>query len=85
MLQYWFDGPPVDVQVKPHGNSKSTVPLKCNVALTRMYFPRSSILDTLLSTSTRTNSTRVERGGEADVKDSIVELNHSSEFALSLE
>ena len=47
------------------------VPLKCNVALARMYFPRISILDTLLSTSTRTNSTRVERGVEADVKDSI--------------
>ena len=45
--------------------------LKCNVALTHMYFPRISILDTLLSTSTRTNSTRVERGVEADVKDSI--------------
>ena len=48
-----------------------TVPLKCNVALARMYFPRISILNTLLSTSTRTNSTRVERGVEADVKDSI--------------
>ena len=49
----------------------STVPLKCNVALARMYFPRISILDTLLSASTHTNSTRVEQGIEADVKDSI--------------
>ena len=49
----------------------STVPLKCNVTLARMYFPRISILDTLLSTSTRTNSMRVEQGVEADVKDSI--------------
>ena len=49
----------------------TTVPLNCNVALARMYFPRISILDTLLSTGTRTNSTRVERGVEADVKDSI--------------
>ena len=48
-----------------------TVLLKCNVALARMYFPRISILDTLLSTSIRTNSTRVERGVEADVEDSI--------------
>ena len=49
----------------------STVLLKCNVALARMYFPRISILDALLSTSTRTNSTRVEQGVEANVKDSI--------------
>ena len=47
------------------------VPLKCNVALARMCFPRISILDTLLSTSTCTNSMRVEQGVEADVKDSI--------------
>ena len=47
------------------------VPLKFNVALARMYFTRISILDTLLSTSTRINSTRVERGVESDVKDSI--------------
>lgn len=26
MLQYWFDGPQVDFQIKPHGNSKSTTP-----------------------------------------------------------
>ena len=43
-----------------------TVPLKCNVTLARKYFARISILDALLSTSTRTNSTRVE----ADVEDS---------------
>ena len=49
----------------------NTVPLKCNIALARMYFPQISMLDTLLSTSTRTNSTRIERGVEADVKDSI--------------
>ena len=42
-----------------------TVPLKCNVALARKYFARISILDALLSASTRTNSTRVE----ADVED----------------
>ena len=48
-----------------------TVPLKCNVALACLYFPRILILDTLLSTNTRTNSTRVERGVEADVKHSI--------------
>ena len=47
------------------------VPLKCNVALARMYFPRISILDTLLLTGTRTNSTRVEQRVKADVKDSI--------------
>ena len=51
--------------------SYGMVPLECNVALARMYFPRISILDTLLLTSTRTNSTRVKRGVEADVKDSI--------------
>ena len=49
----------------------TTVPLKCNVALAHMYFPRILILDTLLSTSTYTNYMRVERGVEADVKDSI--------------
>ena len=32
MLQYWFDGPPVDVQIKPHGNSKGSTP----------FFPHSS-------------------------------------------
>ena len=26
MLQYWFDGPPVDVQIKPRGNSKGRTP-----------------------------------------------------------
>ena len=26
MLQYWFDGPPVDVLIKPHGNSKGNTP-----------------------------------------------------------
>ena len=26
MLQYWFDGPPVDFQIKPHGNSKRATP-----------------------------------------------------------
>ena len=51
--------------------SYGMVPLECNVALARMYFPRISILDTLLLTSTHTNSTRVKRGVEADVKDSI--------------
>ena len=50
---------------------KYTVLLKCNVALARMYFPRMLILDTPLSTSNRTNSTRVGRGVKADVKDSI--------------
>ena len=45
--------------------------LKCNVVLARMYFPRILILDTLLSTSTHINSTRVERGVKSDVKDSI--------------
>ena len=49
----------------------ATVPLKCNVALARMYFPQISILDTLLSTSARTNSMRVKQGVEADVKDLI--------------
>ena len=62
-----------------------TVPLKCNVTLARMYFPRTSIPDTLLSTNTRTNCMRVERGVESDVETRLVELDHSSEFALSLE
>lgn len=26
ILQYWFDGPPVEVQIKPHRNSKSSMP-----------------------------------------------------------
>ena len=26
MLQNWFDGPPVDVLIKPHGNSKGNTP-----------------------------------------------------------
>ena len=26
MIQYWFDGPPVDIKVKPHGNSRSAQP-----------------------------------------------------------
>ena len=52
-------------------NFIATVLLNCNVALTCIYFPRISILDTLLSTGTHTNSTRVERGVEADVKDLI--------------
>ena len=26
MLQYWFDGPPIDVQIKPHGNSRGSTP-----------------------------------------------------------
>ena len=26
MLQYWFDGPPVDFQIKSHGNSKCATP-----------------------------------------------------------
>ena len=64
----------------------TTVPLKCNVALARQYFPQVSILDPLLSTSTHTNSTRVKRGVKADVEDSIG-LTRLLEgvFALSLE
>ena len=26
MVQYWFDGPPVEVKVKPHGNSQTSLP-----------------------------------------------------------
>ena len=64
----------------------ATVPLKCNVALACMYLPRILILDTLLSTSTRTNSVTVKRGVEADVKD-LIGLNSIARgsFALSLE
>ena len=43
-----------------------TVPLKCNVTLARKYFAQISLLNALLSISTRTNSMRVE----ADVEDS---------------
>ncbi len=26
LLQYYFDGPEIDIQIKPHGNSKSSSP-----------------------------------------------------------
>jgi len=26
MVQYWFDGPPVEVKVKPHRNSQTSLP-----------------------------------------------------------
>ena len=26
MVQYWFDGPPVEVKVKPHGNARTNLP-----------------------------------------------------------
>ena len=48
-----------------------TVPLKCNIAFARQYFPQILILNVLLSTSTCTNSIRVKQGVEADVEDLI--------------
>ena len=29
VIQYWFDGPPVEVKVKPHGNSHSSTTFFC--------------------------------------------------------
>jgi len=29
MIQYWFDGPPIEIKVKPHGNSQSGTPFFC--------------------------------------------------------
>lgn len=26
MIQYWFDGPPIEIKVKPHGNSSIGTP-----------------------------------------------------------
>ena len=26
MVQYWFDGPPVELMIKPHGNSHTNKP-----------------------------------------------------------
>ena len=35
MLQYWFDGPPIDVQIKPHGNSRGSTPFFCTAQSAR--------------------------------------------------
>ena len=45
---------------KNHYDNYCTVLLKCNVTLACQYFPRISILDAFLLTSTRTKSTRVK-------------------------
>ena len=28
-LQYWFDRPPIDIKLKPHGNSHTATPFVC--------------------------------------------------------
>lgn len=33
MVQYWFDGPPVQINVKPHGNSSSSHPFEQQLLL----------------------------------------------------
>ena len=59
------------------------VPLKCNVALARMYFSRISILFSgqELAQILRESSEELR----LMLRTQLVELNHSSEFALLLE
>ena len=65
MVQFHFDGPKVEIKVKPHGNSKSAAPFFRTSNTTRkrittvafMYNPKQAV-----------NIITLEQGGELEVK-----------------
>ena len=46
-IQYWFDGPPIEVKIKPHGNSHSNTPLFCTMLQLRLYHHQFQTLESV--------------------------------------
>ena len=67
MLQYMFDGPELDIKVKPHGNSKMATPYFRTVKKTK------ERIRTLAATSTPkhvVHALTTEEGGEMEARGS---------------
>ena len=46
MVQYMFDGPEVDIKVKPHGNSKAATPFFTTAKKTREHIQELAVKST---------------------------------------
>ena len=65
MVQYMFDGPEMDIKMKPHGNSKTATPFFTTAKKTREHIQE---LATKFTPKHVVQGVTIEQGGEINAK-----------------
>ena len=77
MVQYMFDGPEIDIQVKPHGNSKTATPFFTTAKKTREH------IQELATKSTPIQAVTSKQGGEINARGAAFLLEIGSKLLIS--
>ena len=79
MVQYMFDGPEMDIKVKPHGNSKTATPFFTTAKKTREHIQEFATKSTPKHVVQAVTS---EQGGEINVKELLFFLATGSKLLI---